>query len=171
MWEKEQIFSQTSLRAQEKYRMSACDSSPHCLDCDGAQVTFTPAAHGAQWRLHTQTRSPASWGVFSDAPKSEGDDRIHGYSPNATIFYDYAFPLSTSRTDDIDLFSAAQSPSRDEITQPMLPLTISQRHVKPSVPEKNLNVQENLIPGIAVSDRLHTVCVFECFQLVGRPFL
>ncbi|KAF3851215.1 hypothetical protein F7725_012987 [Dissostichus mawsoni] len=38
----------TSLRAQEKYRMSACDSSPHCLDCDGAQVTFTPAAHGAQ---------------------------------------------------------------------------------------------------------------------------
>lgn len=26
--------------------MSACDSSPHCLDCVGAQVTFTPAAHG-----------------------------------------------------------------------------------------------------------------------------
>lgn len=48
-----QIFSQTSLGAQEKSRMSACDSSPHCLDCDGAQVTFTPAAHGAQWRLHT----------------------------------------------------------------------------------------------------------------------
>lgn len=48
VWETEQIFSQTSLRAQEKYRMSACDSSPHCLDCDGAQVTFTPAAHGAQ---------------------------------------------------------------------------------------------------------------------------
>lgn len=48
VWEREQIFSQTSLKAQEKYRMSACDSSPHCLDCDGAQVTFTPAAHGAQ---------------------------------------------------------------------------------------------------------------------------
>lgn len=45
VWETEQISSQTSLRAQEKYRMSACDSSPHCLDCDGAQVTFSPAAH------------------------------------------------------------------------------------------------------------------------------
>lgn len=49
VWETVQICSQTSLRAQEKYRMSACDSSPHCLDCDGAQVTFTPAAHSGDF--------------------------------------------------------------------------------------------------------------------------
>lgn len=35
--------SQTSLRAQKEYRESACGSSPHCLHCVGAQVTFTPA--------------------------------------------------------------------------------------------------------------------------------
>lgn len=52
--EREQMRSPTSLKAQEQCRMSARDSSPHCLDCDGAQVTFTPAAHGAQRRLHTQ---------------------------------------------------------------------------------------------------------------------
>lgn len=57
---------------------------------------------------------------------SEGDNRIHGYSPNATIFYDCAFPLSTNRTADNDLFSAAQPPYR-EITLSMSQLTIAQR--------------------------------------------
>lgn len=84
--------------------MSACDSPPHCLDCDGAQVTFTPAARGADSHAQKKPGVSASRGVSSDAPMSEEDARTHGYTPHATISYDYAFPLSTNKTDDNDLF-------------------------------------------------------------------
>lgn len=92
---------------------------------------------------------------------SEGDDRIHGYSPNATIFYDCAFPLSTNKTGDNDLPSAAQPPYRDEITLPTSPLPISQRtgdtlslRAGENLNVKKKNGKKNLIPGIAVSGLL-----------------
>lgn len=109
---------------------------------------------------------------------SEGDDRIHGYSPNATIFYDCAFPLSTNKTGDNDLPSAAQPPYRDEITLPTSPLPISQRtgdtlslragenlNVKKKMEKKQLNSRYRGVRSAA------SVCSFECFQLVGRAYL
>ena len=169
MRETGQIFSQTSLGAQEKSRMSACDSSPHCLDCDGAQVTFTPAAHGAQWRLHTpkkkkkkkkKARSPASWGVFSDAPMSGGDDRTHGLSPNATIFYDCAFPLSTTKDGAITIFSPelAQPPYRDGATLAKRPRSAQKRAGETFKETWKKKKKKN--PGIAVSARLRVFLFF-----------
>lgn len=119
-----------------------------------------------QWRLHTQTRSPASWGVFSDAPMSEGDDHTHGCSPCATIFYDYAFPLSTNKTDDNDLFLTAQP----LITLLLSLLIISQR----TTDTWNLRGGENLNVPAKLDSRNRgvrsapDVGVFDCFQLVGR---
>lgn len=83
---------------------------------------------------------------------SEGDDRTHGCSPYATIFYDYAFPLSTNKTDDNDLLGAAQP----LITLPLSLLVISQRTADTLNLRggENPNVPANLIPGIAVSVRL-----------------
>lgn len=111
--------------AQRKCRISACDSSPHCIDCSGAQVTFTPAARGALWRLHAQPGlqldelSP----VTHRCRETAG---IHGCSPNATIFYDCAFPLSTNEKDDNDLsLRGATSSQRRRRKKKKNPLSVS----------------------------------------------
>lgn len=90
------------------------------------------------------TRSPASWGVFSDAPMSRGNDRTHGYSPNATIFYDYALPLSTNKTGDERCFLCCRTSYRDRITPSVSALTISQRAADTlsSYAGEKLNVQK-----------------------------
>lgn len=60
---------------------------------------------------------------------SGGDDRTHGHSPNATIFYDCAFPLSTTKDGAITIFSPehAQPPYRDETTLAKRPRSAQKR--------------------------------------------